>query len=120
MSAPQKRGKKKAGGSDAGEKLPSWDKAIAAALPGNKVLAAVIYLSEDGSPLEQQQLFGLVESASEQDGIVLELRGQRAGEKFTLPADTRSIEEAMPGTYLLQSGEEVLDPDFTATFTVPR
>jgi hypothetical protein len=114
MNGPPKRARKKAAGD-----ASSWDKAIAAALPGNKVLAAITYLAEDGSPLEQQQLFGLVESASQRDGILLELRGQRAGEKFMLPPDTRSIQEAMPGTYTLQSGEEVLDPDFTATFTIP-
>jgi hypothetical protein len=113
VSEPPKRARKKAAGD-----ARAWDKAVAAALPGNKLLAAIIYLAEDGSPLEQQQLFGLVESANERDGIVLELRGQRAGEKFVLPPDTRPIQEAMPGTYLLQSGEEVLDPDFTATFTV--
>jgi hypothetical protein len=113
MNEPQKRGRKKAGGD-----TPAWDKSIAAALPGNKLLAAIVYLAEDGSLLEQQHLFGLVQSASERDGILLVLRGQRAGEKFILPPNTRSIQEAMPGTYRLQSGEEVLDPDFTANFTL--
>jgi hypothetical protein len=121
MNAPPKRRKKPSGGDTAGQALPPWDKAVAAALPGNRLLVGITYLAEDGSLIEQQQLFGIVERADEREGILLELRGQRAGEQFKLPPDTRSIQEALPGTYQLRStGEEVVDPDFTATFTVHK
>jgi hypothetical protein len=114
MNAPveKKRGRKKAA-------QAAWDKGVAAALPGNKLLAAVTVVGPDGAATEQLQLFGIVMRAHPQTGILLELSGRRAGEECLLPADTGSIEEGVPGVYTLRSGEEVSDPDFIGSFTVP-
>jgi hypothetical protein len=41
------------------------------------------------------------------------------GEEFNLPPDTRAIEIASAGEYRLRTtGEVVMDPDFTAMFSI--
>ncbi|AGU53742.1 hypothetical protein VAPA_2c11880 [Variovorax paradoxus B4] len=62
-----------------------------------------------GSPLRTNQ----------RTGILLSLDGQRTGEQFKLPPDTRSFQEVGPGEYRLRStGEVVVNPDFTVTFSI--
>jgi hypothetical protein len=56
----------------------------------------ITYLDESGDFLEQTQVHGVVVSADAQKGFCIEVRGQRAGEKFYLPPDTRRIEEQYP------------------------
>jgi len=97
-----------------------WNFAIAEALIGKILLVGITYLNEQGEVIEQQQFFGRVCSAHPHQGILLALQGQREGEHYTLPPDTRSIVEAVPGEYRLYStGEIVVNPNFTATFTSP-
>jgi len=52
---------------------------------------------------------------------LLSLEGQRTGEEYNLPPDTRSFRRAGPGEYRLRStGETVIDPDFTVTFSIRK
>lgn len=98
-----------------------WNATLAAALPGKTLLVGLTYLNSDGALLKQQQFFGRVSSAHPRQGIVLDLQGTRAGEQFTLAPDTRPIQAAASGQYRLRStGEVVMDPDFTATFTIHK
>jgi hypothetical protein len=103
------------------ERLP-WEASLAQALLGRLVLVGLSYFKVDAEePFEQQQMFGRVVSADEREGILLSLEGQRTGEQFNLPPDTRSFREAEPGEYRLRStGEIVVNPDFTVTFSIRK
>jgi len=98
-----------------------WDTTLANDLPGKVLLVGISYVAEDGSLIEQQQFFGEVESVQQNRGIVVLLRGRRAGERYNLPPDTRFINAASPGEYKLRStGEVVVDPDYTVTFSLHK
>lgn len=99
-----------------------WDASLAKNLPGQLVLVGLAYFEVDSeAPFEQQQLFGRVVTADERKGILLSLEGQRTGEEFNLPPDTRSFRQAGPGEYRLRStGETVVNPDFTVTFSIRK
>jgi hypothetical protein len=99
-----------------------WDASLTKTLPGQMVLVGLAYFEVDAEePFEQQQMFGRVVSADERKGILLSLEGQRTGEHFNLPPDTRSFREAGPGEYRLRStGEVVANPDFTVTFSIRK
>lgn len=99
-----------------------WDASLAKMLPGKMVLVGLAYFGVDAEePFEQQQLFGRVISADPRTGILLSLEGQRTGEQFKLPPDTRSFQEVGPGEYRLRStGEVVINPDFTVTFSIRK
>jgi hypothetical protein len=86
------------------------------------VLVGLAYFVADAQePFEQQQLFGRVVSVDERKGILLSLEGLRTGERFNLPPDTRPFQEAEPGEHRLRStGEVVVNPDFTATFSIRK
>lgn len=100
----------------------SWDASLAKTLPGQLVLVGLTYFEMDSEePFEQRQLFGRVVAADERKGVLLSLDGKRTGEEFTLPPDTRSFRRAEPGEYHLRStGETVVDPDFTVTFSIRK
>lgn len=99
-----------------------WDASFANLLPGQLVLVGLAYFVGDAEqPFEQQELFGRVVSVDQREGILLSLEGERIGERFNLPPDTRSFRESTPGEYRLRStGEVVVDPDFTVTFSIRR
>ena len=100
---------------------PVWDESIAESVVGKVVLVGLRYLEADGGLIEQQQFFGTVVSADSRKGILLSLKGQRAGEQYNLPPDTRAIEIASSGEYRLRgTGEVVIDPDYTAMFSIAR
>ena len=100
---------------------PVWDEALADTLVGKVLLVGLTYLSDDGSVSNQDQFYGTVVSAHSRQGIAMTLEGQRAGEQYILPPDTRSIEIAASGEYRLRAtGEVVCNPDFTVMFTLSQ
>ena len=103
------------------ESHPVWDETLADRLVGKVLLVGLTYLSADGSVLNQEQFYGTVVSVHSRRGIGLVLAGQRAGEEYTLPPDTRSVEVAASGEYRLRAtGEAVCNPDFTVMFTLSK
>ncbi|MEG0939186.1 hypothetical protein [Comamonas sp.] len=106
---------------DFNEEVP-WDASLANTLPGQMVLVGLAYFDGGAEePFEQQQLFGRVVHADVREGILLSLEGQRAGEQFLLPPDTRSFRKTEPGEYRLRcTGEVVVNPDFTVTFSIQK
>ncbi len=106
---------------DLDEEQP-WDASLAKTLAGRMVLVGLAYFDVGAKePFEQQQLFGRVVHADERNGILLLLEGQRSGEQFNLPPDTRSFRAAEPGEYRIRStGEVVVNPDFTVTFSIQK
>lgn len=100
---------------------PVWDESIAESVVGKVVLVGLTYLEADGTLIEQQQFFGTVVSADLRTGILLSLKGQRSGEQYTLPPDTRAIEISSSGEYRLRgTGEVVTDPDYTVMFSIQK
>jgi hypothetical protein len=107
--------------SDDIDERPVWDETLAASVVGKIVLVGLTYVESGGRLIDQQQFFGRVMSADSRKGILLSLEGQRAGEHFNLPPDTRSIEKASSGEYRLRgTGELVADPDYTAMFSISK
>jgi hypothetical protein len=107
--------------SDDIDKRAVWDETVAESVVGKVLLVGLTYLEADGALIEQQQFFGTVVSADSRKGILLSLEGQRAGEQFKLPPDTRAIEIAAAGEYRLRAtGELVIDPDYTAMFSITK
>ena len=94
-----------------------WDDEVADGLEGAVVLVGVTYADPAGERMEQ--LYCVVEAAAPDKGILLSLRGSRDGETFWLPPDLQNLTVAGPGRYRLRStGDVVVDPDYTATWTV--
>ena len=101
------------------ESRPVWDENFASELIGKLVLVGLTHCNSDGSVDRQEQFFGIVQSAHKSAGVLLNLKGTRAGCRYNLPPDLRSYFKASPGNYRLRSTNEVVtDPDFTVTFSV--
>jgi len=99
-----------------GDGRPEWDYAQAQKLLGTTVLVGLNYDEPAGQ--RQEQFFGTVMSADPDEGITLRLEGSRSGEFYTLPPATHTFSPARPGEYRLrQTGEVVVDPDYTTTWT---
>lgn len=107
--------------SDDIDERPVWDETVAECVVGKVLLVGLTYLGADGELIEQQQFFGTVVSADSRKGILLSLKGRRAGEQYNLPPDTRAIEIASAGKYRLRgTGEAVVDPDYIVMFSITK
>ena len=95
---------------------PKLDESKAHEYIGKTVLLGVTYLDHEHKPLGQQQWVGTILTFSNKEGIRIKLRD--SDDFCGLPPDPRGIVKAKPGIYKLRStGEEVLDPDYLATWT---
>jgi hypothetical protein len=83
-------------------------------LVGRHLLAGVTIRDPQGRILERRQFSGPVTDVA--DGVVV-LR-QDDGTEALLPADPSAYEPARPGTYTLQSGAVVVDPDYLTTWEI--
>lgn len=100
---------------------PPFDEAYAKSLIGKSVLIGLTYYDHNDQFLEQQQVHGIIVSADQSKGFVVELRGERQGETFKLPPDVRPFSDAHPGEYRLRStGEVVINPDLLATWIIRK
>ena len=81
---------------------------------GKYVLIGITRLDHRGELIRQEQYHGRVTSA----GASIHIR-LSTGADYQLPPDTRSFRHAPPGEYRLRStGEVIVDPDFTTSWTV--
>ena len=88
----------------------------AAELLGTHVLVGITCLNWAGQVSELLQFHGRVVRANREEGIVVV---NAFGEELKLPPDGRAFVPADPGEYRLRStGEVVVDPDYTATWTI--
>jgi hypothetical protein len=98
---------------------PPWDSSDAQALIGSRVLIGLSYCSASGLETHREQLHGVVLSADQHDGVEVRLHGAHQGEVRRFPPDPGAFEVANPGVYRLRTtGEEVIDPDYLATWTI--
>lgn len=102
-----------------GEAAHSFNEGRAAELLGKHVLVGMTYLDHHGDLEERVQFHGVVVIANRESGIVLELAA--TGGYFALPPDPTCFLDAAPGEYRLRAtGEVVVDPDFTTSWTLRR
>jgi len=98
---------------------PPFDNAFARSLLGKCVLVGMTIEDKRGNTKRHDQFYGLVAAAEADTGIQLQLQGSRQGEVKWLPPATHVFQPAVLGIYRLRStGEEVVNPDFTATWIV--
>src|SRR5690242_11903970 len=97
---------------------PPFDQALAAELVGKHLLVGITRLDHSGTLIEQRQYHGEIVVADERRGFCIKLQGANAEGFEWLPPDTRAFFKARPGEYRLHStGEVVVDPDYTTTWT---
>jgi hypothetical protein len=100
---------------------PPFDRGLARELMGKHVLVGVTTLDHKGKLIEHKQFHGTVTRADPRDGFRLALLGEREEQFESLPPDTRAFVKARPGEYRLKAtGELVVDPDYTAMWTVKK
>ena len=98
---------------------PELDESKASEYLGRTILLGVTYLDSNNQLLAQRQWFGTILTFNNSEGIRIQLRN--SAWPCCLPPDPRGIHKAKPGTYTLKStGEEVVDPDYLATWTSTR
>ena len=100
---------------------PQYDSSLAAELIGKTVLVGVTVNDKRGDLKRYEQFYGVITTAEPATGFTIELQGSRAGETKCLPPATGAFFKAPPGTYNLRStGECVVDPDYTSTWTLTQ
>lgn len=83
-------------------------------LVGKTVLVGITRLTHKEELIEQREYVGTFSSMESAIHIKL-----RSGGDFTFPPDLSAFRKATPGVYRLRStGEEVENPDFTASWTL--
>ena len=86
------------------------------AVLGKRVLIGVTHRTLDDEVASLEEFHGVVVRVNLDEGLVLKLS---TGSERTIPPDLSRLEPAFPGEYRLKStGEVVVDPDFTAMWTV--
>lgn len=105
---------------DGSDGVPTWDEAKAEKLLGAIVLVGITYVAPDRIQKKQFQCHGVVTQTLENRGIEIECHGQRWNkQKIWLPPDLKFFSPAAPGVYRLrETGEELVDPHFTAYCTI--
>ena len=103
-----------------GNEAPDFDQALADTYVGKYILIGITSLDHQRNFLDQQQIHGIVQSASPA-GILISLKGSREGEMWNMPPSQDAIGPANPGSYHLRStGETVENPDLLATWTLTK
>ena len=84
-------------------------------LIGKVILIGITYTDKQDNILERKQWWGIVEAASMEEGIRVNLRN--SSDPCVLPPQLDAIRRAAPGEYRLkESGEVVMNPDYLATW----
>jgi hypothetical protein len=95
---------------------PQLDDSKAPDYVGKTVLLGVTYLDHNDKTQAQKQWVGTITAFSNKEGIRIKLRD--SDEPCALPPDPRGIRKANRGVYKLRAtGEEIVDPDYLATWT---
>ena len=91
-------------------------------LIGKLVIVGLTYLEADGETVATQaQYWGRVTDARADHGVTIMCEGVHAGRPCVVPLDLRSFSVASAGEYRLRStGEVVIDPDLTSTWTIRK
>jgi hypothetical protein len=97
------------------DQQPQFDSQLAATLIGKHVIVGLTYMRADEVE-SKHQCHGFVVQCDE---TIVAIEPWGGGDPITLPPDLRPFEAAPPGEYRLRStGEVVVDPDYTASWTI--
>jgi hypothetical protein len=100
---------------------PPFDHAFARELIGKLILVNLTIQDRNGEQKRYEQFHGVVTRTDAYDGVYLALKGLREGETKWLPPATHVYTAARKGEYRLQdTGEIVIDPDFTTQWIVTQ
>jgi hypothetical protein len=94
---------------------PTFDEGIAAQLIGKTILVGVTLKSWGGQIVDMRQVLGEIVEADARSGIHI---ARAEGGDYWLPPDTRSLQPAEPGEYLLHKGGSVTDPDYVTSWAI--
>jgi hypothetical protein len=87
----------------------------ASAVLGKRVLVGITYRNLDGKVESLEQFCGVALRVNLREGLVLKLA---SSDERSIPPDLSRLEVAAPGNYRLKdTGEVVVDPDFTVLWT---
>ena len=104
------------------EETPQWDETRGRALVGKHVLIGLTFVDQEDNVVSRAQRHGRILEADADRGVTVEFMARGLpwhGEVYRLPPDIRAFADAAPGEYRLRStGEVVVDPDVTATWTI--
>jgi len=82
---------------------------------GKTIIIGITRLSASGKLIDQTQMHGSVTEASSKRFAIL----LSTGDTYDLPPDYRNVQPAAPGEYKFRStGEVVVNPDLTTTWTI--
>ncbi len=85
---------------------------------GKRVLVGVTYETSAGEMLSREEFCGVIQAIRPED-FQINLTRADNGQVYALPFDLDALKPAAPGSYRLrQSGELVVNPDFTTVWTV--
>jgi hypothetical protein len=102
---------------DAQKQLP-FDEKLAASYVGKYVLIGLTYKDHLGNETNQEQMHGVIESASV-NGVQISLRGTRAGTTWNSPPLLDAIRPAKPGNYTLSTTNETIEnPDLLCNWII--
>src|SRR5256885_14044718 len=97
----------------------NYDYEKAALLLGKNVLISITVNDSNDRLIRNEQYYGAVVEVDEKSGITISLKGFKEGQVFKLPPATHAFHQADRGSYTLkETGEEVVDPDFTSAWTL--
>ena len=101
---------------------PNWDEERGSALLGKYALIGLSFVDQHEKVISQVQRHGRIVEADKDRGIGIRLVAHGKpwdGEVYRLPPDLRAFKDAPAGEYRLRStGEVVVDPDVTASWTI--
>ena len=102
--------------------MPRWDDERGGELAGKYVLIGLTFVDQDENVISRAQRHGRILDANVDRGVTVEFVAPGLpwdGEVYRLPPDLRAFADAPRGEYRLRStGEVVVDPDITATWTI--
>ena len=97
-----------------------FDEELALGFIGKYLLVGITTVTHEGELLSQEQLHGVISSATAA-GIEVDLKGSQQGVKWRMPPFLQDLTPAGPGIYRLKaSGESVENPDFLFSLTVRK
>lgn len=100
------------------EEDQEWDEELARDLIGSTLFVGITHVDHEGTLIEKEQVFGLVESVGARDGIKLI---QNDGAPYVLAPVLDAIEAGDPDFYQLSEAHELVEnPDFVMFVTATR
>src|SRR6185312_1203545 len=91
---------------------PGFTEEQAKVLLGKRILIGITHCNHTGVSVSQEQLYGTIERANPQEGLVIKIND--TGALRTVPLDVSTLRMARPGQYRLHGSDKIIeDPNYT-------